>query len=200
MNKEEFLAGLKNGLSGLPADDVDERLAFYGEMIDDRVEEGLSEEEAVAGIGSIDDIVSQTVAEIPLARLVKEKIKPERNLGAWGVVLIILGFPLWFGLIIAACAVILSLYITLWSLIIALWAVELSLAAGAIGGIAAAVIFFVAKNPIAAVGALGAGLFCAGAAIFLFFGCAAATKGVIALTKKAALGIKKLFVRKDRVK
>ena len=53
MNKETFLSELKKGLSGLPADDVNERLAFYGEMIDDRVEESMSEEEAVAGIGTV---------------------------------------------------------------------------------------------------------------------------------------------------
>ena len=50
MNKTEFLNELKDGLSGLPREDVEERLSFYGEMIDDRVEEGMTEEEAVAGI------------------------------------------------------------------------------------------------------------------------------------------------------
>ena len=45
MNKQEFLAELRRGLSGLPRDDIEERLSFYGEMLDDRIEEGLSEEE-----------------------------------------------------------------------------------------------------------------------------------------------------------
>ena len=59
MRKQEFLAKLRKGLSGLPQDDIEERLIFYSEMIEDRKEEGLSEEEAVAAIGSVDEIVAQ---------------------------------------------------------------------------------------------------------------------------------------------
>ena len=33
MNKQEFLAQLGKGLSGLPKDDIDERLTFYREQI-----------------------------------------------------------------------------------------------------------------------------------------------------------------------
>ena len=73
MNKQAFLEELTRRLSGLSQSDLEERLAFYGEMIDDKVEDGLSEEEAVAGIGSVDDVVSQIMSEIPLSRLVKEK-------------------------------------------------------------------------------------------------------------------------------
>ena len=53
MNKQEFLSGLRKGLCGLPQDDIEERLSFYGEMIDGRIEEGLSEEEAVSEIGAL---------------------------------------------------------------------------------------------------------------------------------------------------
>ena len=45
ITKQEFLLQLREKLSGLPQADIDERVAFYGEMIDDRVEEGLTEEE-----------------------------------------------------------------------------------------------------------------------------------------------------------
>ena len=47
MNKQEFLAQLRKGLSGLPKEDIDERLTFYSEMIDDRMEDGIPEETAV---------------------------------------------------------------------------------------------------------------------------------------------------------
>ena len=56
MLKQEFLAQLRDALCGLPQRDIDERLTFYSEMIDDRMEEGLSEEEAVAAVGSVDEI------------------------------------------------------------------------------------------------------------------------------------------------
>ena len=73
MNKEEFLNGLKNGLSGLPENDVSERLEFYSEMIDDRIEEGMTEEEAVGSVGKVEDAVAQAVSETPLTRIIKEK-------------------------------------------------------------------------------------------------------------------------------
>ena len=54
MNKQAFLERLRKALSGLPPKEQEERITFYSEMIDDRMEEGLSEEEeAVASIGTI---------------------------------------------------------------------------------------------------------------------------------------------------
>ena len=87
MTKQEFMANLRAKLSGLPTQDVEDRLSFYCEMIDDRTEEGLSEEEAVSAIGSVDEVVSQIIADIPLAKIAKEKIKPKRRLWAWEIVL-----------------------------------------------------------------------------------------------------------------
>ena len=118
MKKTEFLSELQTKLAGLPEQDLEERLGFYGEMIDDKMEEGIPEDEAVAQIDTTDEIVSQIVAEYPLAKIVKEKVKPKRRLRPWEIVLLIVGSPLWLSLLIAAFAVALSLYITLWSLII----------------------------------------------------------------------------------
>ena len=76
MNKQDFFAQLRKGLSGLPQDDIEERLTFYKEMIEDRMEEGFSEE-AVSAIGSVEDIVRQSIADIPLAKIAKERIRPK---------------------------------------------------------------------------------------------------------------------------
>ena len=200
MRKQEFLDELRRGLSGLPQADVEERLTFYGEMIDDRVEEGLSEEEAVNEIGNVEDVVSQIVAEIPLTKIVKETIKPKRAMRAWEIVLLILGFPLWFPLLIAAFAVLFSLYVVLWTLLISLWVVEVALCAVALGLLVVAIGLFILGQLIPAFGALGAALILAAASILLFFVCKAASKGVIKLTGKIALWIKSLFIRKERTK
>ena len=37
MRKQEFLAQLRKALSGLPQDEIEERLTFYGEMIDEKI-------------------------------------------------------------------------------------------------------------------------------------------------------------------
>lgn len=200
MNREEFLTELKNGLSGLPQNDIDERLSFYCEMIDDRIEEGLSESEAIAGIGPVSKIVFQTVADIPLTKLMKEKISPKRTLRAWEIVLIVLGFPLWFPLLIAAGAAVLSLYVVIWALIVSLWAVEVSLWACALGGVAIAVVYAIHGNTLPGAAMLGAGLFCAGLSVFMLFACVTASKGILHLTKKAALGVKTRFIRKGSAK
>ena len=200
MSKQEFLAELRKGLSGLPQNDIEERLTFYSEMIDDRVEEGLTEEDAVSEIGAVDEVVSQIVAEIPLSKLVKERVKPKRTLRAWEIVLLILGSPIWLSLLIAALAVILAAYVVVWSVIVSLWAAEAALAAGSLEGVLSAAVFAVRGNALTGTAMLGAGIFCAGLSIFLFFGCKEATKGTLLLTKKMAFGMKSLFIEKEEVK
>ncbi len=195
MNKEKFLAELRSGLAGLPQDDIDERVSFYAEMIDDRIEEGLSEAEAVAGLGPISDIVSQIIADTPFTKLVIEKVSSKRALRAWEIVLIVLGFPLWFPLLVAAGAVLLSLYIVVWAIIVSIFAVELAFLASVIGEFVAAVVALAKGSVLAAVAALGLALFCAGVSYFLFFGCIKAAKGLLKLTKKAALRMKARFIR-----
>ena len=115
MNKEQFLDELRRELSGLPQEDIEERIAFYEEMIADRMDEGMSEKEAVSGIGSVEEIARQIMSEIPLTKLVKEKVRPKRSLKAWEIVLLVLGSPVWIPLAIAAVAVLLSVYAVSWA-------------------------------------------------------------------------------------
>ena len=198
MNKKEFLACLREGLSGLPQADIEERLAFYDEMIDDRMEDGLTEEEAVAELGPIDEIVAQIVAETPLTRIVRERMKPARRIRAWEIILLVLGFPLWFPLLIAAFAVLLSIYIVIWAVIISLWAVDLSFAVACLGCVAGGVLLLIGTGVSPGLAVLSAGLVLAGLAILLFFVCKAAGKGALILAKKIALGVKSLFLRKEK--
>lgn len=197
MSKTEFLAQLRKGLSGLPQSDIEERVTFYGEMIEDRMEEGLSEEEAVSAVGSVDEIVAQVVAETPLAKIAKERIRPKRRLNAGEIVLLALGSPIWLSLAVAAAVVILSLYVSLWSVIISLWAVFASLAACSVSGVLACTVFAIGGNIASGVAMLAAGIVCAGLSIFMFYGCKAATKGTLILTKKIAIWIKNCFIKKE---
>lgn len=200
MNKQEFLAELRKGLHGLPQNDIEERLTFYNEMIDDRMEEGLTEDAAVSEVGTVNEVISQIVTETPLSKIVKEKVRPKRTLRVWEIVLLALGSPIWLSLLIAAFAVIFAVYVTAWSVIAALWASELALAASSIGSILSAVIFAFQVNGIVAIAVLGAGIAFAGLSIFLFFGCKETTKGILFLTKKMILGIKSLFIGKENIK
>ena len=199
MGKQEFLVQLRKGLSGLPQEDIEERVTCYSEMIDDRMEEGVTEEEAVAAVGSAQEIVAQVVAEIPFAKIAKERMKSKRQLRVGEIVLLVLGSPIWLSLGIAVFAVILSLYISLWAVIISLWAVFASLAACFIGGALACVIFAAGGNGATGVAMLAAGIICAGFSIFMFYGCKVATKGILILTKKIAIWIKNCLIKKEEL-
>lgn len=200
MNKLKFILSLHDKLSFLSEEDLEERLAFYNEIIDDRMEEGLSEEEAVAQIGSVDQIVNQILEETPIKNLVKEKLKPKKRMKPWNIALLALGSPIWLSLLISAFAVLISLFAALWSVVISLWACFVSVAACAPAGILASIVFFSTGYPIAGSAMIAAGLVCAGLAIFLFLGCKAASKAAVLLSRQVTLGIKRCFIKKEEAK
>lgn len=64
MNKTQFCALLGNKLKPyLSPKEMYKTLNFFEEMIDDRIDEGLSEEEAVSQLGDINIIVDQILDE-----------------------------------------------------------------------------------------------------------------------------------------
>ena len=196
MTKVKFLLALNEKLVGLPQNEVEEHLSFYVEMIEDRIEDGMSEEEAVAAAGSVDEIAEEIIANIPLYKIAKEKIKPKRKLRTWEIVLIAAGFPVWLPLLVAAFSVFLSVYVVLWSVIVSLWAVFASLVGCFMGGVAASVVMLATGN-LLGVAMIGATVASAGLAILFFIACLAVTKAAVVLTKKIALGIKKLFIKRE---
>ena len=188
MRKQEFLSELESRLKGLPKDDIKERIAFYDEMIDDRMEEGKSESEALEEIGTVDEVVAQIAKETPLVKLVKERVKPKKRISTFNIILLILGFPLWFPFLITFGALLLVGYILLWTMVIVTYAIEISFIGSAIMGIFT---FFVSGFNI---GYLAIALVSFGFAVFMFYVCIAATKVNVKLTKRIALSIKKRFV------
>ena len=197
MTKNDFTLKLREKLSGIPFEEVEERLSFYDEMIDDRMEEGLTEEDAVASIGSVDEIATEILSDIPLSMIVKEKIKNKRKMKAWEIVLLILGFPVWFPIIVSLFAVAFSLYIVLWSVIITFWSVFASFVAIAFVVLLAGVVFIPLGLFSQGFLFIGCSFVLAGLSVFWFFGCKYATKGLLILTKKILLFIKHCFVNKE---
>ena len=53
MNKTEFSQALRRALGKLPSYEVEQSIAFYEEMIADRMEDGMREEEAVEALGPV---------------------------------------------------------------------------------------------------------------------------------------------------
>ncbi len=198
MNKHEFLSALSDSLSGVPEKESNEALAYYGEMIDDRIEDGMGEEDAVKALGSPDDIVKQVIANIPMRKIARERVKPKRRLRAWEIVLLSVGSPVWAPLLLAAVIVFLALYVVLWTLVAVAWIVGAAFAVAAVAGIATAIPAVAEGNVAAALFFLGAGLALAGLSIFTYFSALAATRGTLRLSKAVWNGTKRALVRKEK--
>ena len=125
MNKQEFLKALKKELSSLKRQERAEQLRFYSEMIDDKMEEGLTEAEATASIGHPAAIAKEIFDEEKTdARGAKEK----RKLRACEILVLVLGSPLWVSLLIAFLAVGIALFAVLWVLVAVGFAVAIPFA------------------------------------------------------------------------
>ena len=197
MTKQEFLDELRKRLSKLPEKDLEERLTFYQEAIEDRIEEGLNEEAAVEEIGSIDEIVEQIAIYTPLLKTAKKKVYVKVNYKWWNLLIAVLGSPIWLSLLITLFAVALSIYVSLWAVIISLWAVWVATIVGALGSVMLTITAISSNNTIAALGIISAGICCIGLSIFLYYGLTFITKWFLLFTKKIAKRIKHLIVKEE---
>ncbi len=114
--------------------------------------------------------------------------------------LVILGFPLWFPLLVAGFAVIFSIYVVLWALVASLWAVFAAMiCASAFGFCSAGVSFAYSMGAPTGIAFIGFGAVVLGIAIFLFYGCVASTKGAAVIPGLAVSSVKNAFNREGRI-
>lgn len=128
MNKTQFCALLGNKLKPyLSPKEIYKTLNFFEEMIDDRIDEGLSEEEAVSQLGDINIIVDQILDEHNIGKKQTKLVWRfiPRELGFINIVLL---FPAW----ITIFSLVASLFIVILSII---FSIVFSIIAIFIGGI-----------------------------------------------------------------
>lgn len=196
MTKAEYLTLLQAGLGALPEGERTKVLSFYEEAIEDRVEDGMDEEAAVAAMDDPKEAARAAILDAPLSALVKNRIRTHERPSTLMTVLLCVGFPLWFPLCIAALCVIFSIFIVIWSVVAALWAVDAALAASGLF-----VLFFTGFQGAGGVLAtVGTGLAAAGLSILLFYALLAVTKGAIQLSRLVLRGIKKIFLHEETAK
>lgn len=192
MTKNEFLTNLRNELNSIKADDIDKTISYYSEMIDDRIDAGMSEDDAVNKMGSIEDIINATKNNLEENTVTT----PVKKISPWEIVIIIIGLPLWLPLLIAGCAVIIAMYVVIWAVIVSLWAALFAFAVGSIA-LTCMAIMALGSNFITSLFYIGIALMCAGLAILLFKPILAFTKFIIEYTAKGcklmAKSIKKGF-------
>ena len=195
MNKEKFILKLSQRLKDLDDEDTIKACEFYSEMISDRMEEGLKEEEAVEALGSIDFIESEirgairNDSELPIIDS-NEELKPmepskmKQELKGYQLALLILGFPLWFPLIITALSVALALYVVIWGVVASSYIANVALGISGISLLVAGFGFLFTANLSPAILSIGEALLAIGLAVLLFIGLKYITRLGIKLTKE----------------
>ncbi len=169
MKKAAFLAQLRTALGDLPPEDAARTLEYYGEAIDDRMDDGEPEEEAVAAVGTVEEIRSLILADTPPR-------PPQRR------VLLLLAAPLLLvlaALFIAAAAVFLCA---------ALLAIALSMSA-----IPALIELGLAWAGLY----LGGGMVLTGVSILLFYALRAAAGGIVRLGRNLLGGLRRRGIRRE---
>ena len=122
MTKNAYLSELADRLRQLPQSEIDKSIAYYSEIIEDRMEEGCSEEEAVNGLEAPVTAAERILQDAPLGMLVRERIRPQQAVSGWIIALLVIGFPVWFPLLLAAAGIVFAMYVVDWSLVFAFFA------------------------------------------------------------------------------
>lgn len=196
MKKQEFLAALREALGKLPDQEVRATLDFYSEAIDDRMEDGAMEEDAVSALGSVADIAAQVAAATPpIPKAVAKMKTPSRTAN---IVLAAILSPIWVPLALAFLACVACIYLSIWTIIIALWVCVAVLLLCAPTGIAGLVWCMAEGFPLTGVWLLGGGLVGSGLGLFALMGMKAVSNGLVQLTSSFARSVKGLFLKEKR--
>ena len=126
MKKLEFINELGAQLHSMPAEEVRPLLDYYMEIVADRMEDGMTEEEAVASLGPILELAEKILAEqpqvepepIPTPAPLPEPVSQEkRRWTASSIVLAIVLSPLWLTLLCVLISIEIAVWATLASLV-----------------------------------------------------------------------------------
>lgn len=182
MNKYEFLAEVRRGLGGMKKADIDRSLEYYREMIEDRVEDGLTEEEAVAALGPVKKVIAdiRSGAEMPesediptpVSSFTGEKTEKKGN-GLLRTLLVI-------------CRVLYIICeVCLWITAVSVMVAGISACAAAVGVLFAGIVQAVTSGFASGLVYIGGAAAGAGIGIFTIIGAVWAFRGIRALSRGA---------------
>jgi len=118
MNKAEFIKALDIELARFDASEKKEILAYYNELIDEKIERGYSEAQAVASIGKIKDVSAGIKADLVNIRLTKRSSLSKISNSFWMLILVLFASPILLPVGIAFLAIFFSVSVTLLSLVL----------------------------------------------------------------------------------
>ena len=196
MSKADFLRLLERALAQLSEEERQKNLEYYSELLDDMMEEGMTEAEATARLGSPSQIAQSILQEMPLGKLVSTRMKPRSGWTPLAIVLAVVGSPIWVPLLLAAVAVVLALFVSIWALGFAVIAVVIGLAVAVVAAPVIAIRAAMLTLPVGLM-LLGAGLVLLGLCVLGGLMAVELCKLLWQLTVWLAHKIKGLFIRKE---
>lgn len=197
MTRDEFIKQLEQQLSCLSTTGKNEAIQFYEEAIDDRMEDGLSEEDAIRALGHPQEVAEAILDNLPAIPQAIAKTKRTSTALLW--VLVILGSPVWLSLLIASSAILLSAYICLWTAVLCIWIGALALFIGGIAGFGLAIGGIAVTYPLYAVAMLGCGMAAIGGALLIAAIAWTVTKFIAHLSALIASKVLSLFRNSKRL-
>ena len=200
MTRDEWLAQLCDKLrnQGVSKKDVQEAREFYAEALDDCIEDGMTEAEAVAHLGDVRDACASVVESLPPARRAVAGVRQSRERTILVIVLLILGAVAWVPLAAGLALLAVAVYAMIWCVIAAVWVVDVTLLLMGGVGIAALVEGLTAGVSLTGIYSCGVGLLLCGVGIALMPVMAMCSGQLARLTGKYARWLKHFFVRVAR--
>lgn len=189
MTKSEFTRELKSRISHLPKAERRKILQYYYEMISERMEDGMTEAQAIDALGNLDELFSEYAPA-------KKEPKKGVRLRGWHIVMLIIGSPLWISLVAAMLCIMLAFYIIIWALVICFYVVFAALAACGFAFTMASFFALFAGGAPYFFALFGAGAFLSGLAILWLLVCNLFAKAMAKVTGKSAKGIFRFFFKR----
>lgn len=199
MSREIFLQTLRRKLAFLPQNEIEERIAFYAEIIDERMADGMSENDAAAAAGSPDEIAQQMMCETPFKKIISENVKSKstKNWNPRKTALILLTIPLWAPLAFALTIFTGAIFFSIWIIAFALMFAAALCLFSFILSIPQSIEFFKEGATAAGIFILGEGLCGTGLAILVLSFSDSIISKTKELSNKLVLKVKSFVAKKE---
>ncbi|MDO5044237.1 MAG: DUF1700 domain-containing protein [Coriobacteriia bacterium] len=202
MLKKEFMKSLQAYLSTLPEFERQSTLEFYSELIDDRMDEGSSEEEAIASLESPFDIASNLLDIREQEKIEffvdRPNTQEKKKLWPW-VLLAIITAPLWLFILFMVLLFIFFIILSILSIFVMLLTAAFLLIVAA-GNVFVTSFFIFPSSILAGISHLGLSLGLLGLALFsgllAYFVFVAVFKGTKALVQSISTAFENRRARK----
>ena len=174
INRKKIFNELNSLLKQLPKKERNKTITYYNELINDYIEDGLSEKEAILKLGDIKSIAN----EILLDNEKNLNNSTSLRTNIWIIVLLVLGFPICGSLLLVGAILVIVFYIVLYCPILVLAFFTLTLLGTSIVCVVATP-FVIMENLAYSLFQLGVGISLLGLAIIFAFLAAIVTKYII---------------------